>query len=66
MLPMGLRQSLDSFGAFIGPLLAAIFLLLLVNDITMVLWIAVIPACIAVAILILRVHDAHKVRNVLG
>jgi len=53
----GLRQALDSLGAFIGPLLAVIFMLLLANDITMVLWLAVIPAVGAVAILALWVHE---------
>jgi len=52
----GLRQSLDSVGAFIGPLLA-IALLLMFTDITTVLWFAVIPAFIAVAILIAGVHE---------
>jgi len=55
----GLRQALDSFGACIGPLLAILFMLLLANDITMVLWIAVIPAFMAVAIMMFRVHDTR-------
>ncbi len=47
----GLRQALDSVGAFLGPLLALVFMALLANDITAVLWIAVVPALIAVALL---------------
>jgi len=43
----GLRQSLDSLGAFIGPLLALAFMVWLANDITAVLWIAVLPALVA-------------------
>jgi MFS family permease len=47
----GLRQSLDTVGAFIGPLLAIGLLVLLANDVRAVFWVAVIPAFIAVAIL---------------
>lgn len=47
----GLRQALDSVGAFLGPLLALVFMALLANDITAVLWIAVVPALLAVALL---------------
>lgn len=47
----GLRQALDSVGAFLGPLLALVGMALLANDITAVLWIAVVPALIAVALL---------------
>lgn len=53
----GLRQSLDSVGAFIGPLLAILLMLLFENQIQKVLWIAVIPAFITVALLILFVRD---------
>jgi len=47
----GLRQSLDSFGAFLGPLFAVLFMILLVNDIKAVLWIAVLPAFISVMLI---------------
>lgn len=53
----GLRQALDSIGAFIGPLLAVLFMLWLVNDIRAVLWIAVLPAFIAVLLLIVAVRE---------
>lgn len=53
----GLRQSLDTVGAFIGPLLAIGLLLLLANDVRAVFWIAVIPALIAVAILWIAVKE---------
>ena len=56
----GLRQSLDTVGAFLGPLLAIALLMLLANDVRAVFWIAVIPALIAVAILWLAVKEpAH-------
>lgn len=53
----GLRQSLDTVGAFLGPLLAVALMFLLANDIRAVFWIAVIPALIAVAILWLAVKE---------
>lgn len=59
----GLRQSLDTFGAFVGPLLAIAFMVLLANDIQAVYWIAVIPAFISVAILIFAVKEPDKPRS---
>lgn len=53
----GLRQALDSVGALLGPLLAVIFMIALANDIRMVMWVGVIPAFIAVALLMLYVRD---------
>jgi MFS family permease len=53
----GLRQSLDSVGAFLGPLLAVLFMFWLAGDIKAVLWIAVIPAILAVLVLIFAVHE---------
>ena len=37
----GLRQALDSVGAFVGPLLAVVFMIWFANDIKAVLWVAV-------------------------
>ncbi|MCG7852289.1 MAG: MFS transporter [Methanosarcinaceae archaeon] len=56
----GLRQSLDSVGAFVGPLVAVAFMVWLANDIRAVLWVAVIPAFIAVALLVFGVHDPER------
>jgi len=53
----GLRQSLDSVGAFIGPLLALVFMVWLANDIRTVLWVGVIPALVAVVLLALAVRE---------
>lgn len=53
----GLRQSLDTVGAFIGPLLAIALLMLLANNVRAVFWIAVIPALISVAILWVAVKE---------
>ena len=59
----GLRQSLDTVGAFTGPLLAIAFMVLLANDIRAVFWIAVIPAIISVALLIVAVKEPEKPRS---
>jgi MFS family permease len=56
----GLRQSLDSVGAFIGPAAAVGLMVWLANDIRAVLWVAVIPAFIAVALLAFGVHDPER------
>ncbi len=53
----GLRQSLDSVGAFLGPLVAIGLLLLWQNDLRLVLWVAVVPAVLAVLLLIFGVED---------
>src|SRR5688500_9997444 len=53
----GLRQTLDTTGAFLGPLLAIGLLLVLANNVRAVFWIAVIPAFISVAILWLAVKE---------
>ena len=47
----GLRQSLDTVGAFIGPLLAVALMLFWANDFRAVFWVAVIPGVLAVAVL---------------
>lgn len=53
----GLRQALDTVGAFLGPLLAVVFMYLLAGDIKAVLWLAVIPAALAVAVLAFAVRE---------
>jgi MFS family permease len=54
----GLRQSLDTAGAFIGPLLAIGLMWLTSNRIPMVFWAAVIPAFASFALILFMVHDA--------
>jgi len=56
----GLRQALDSVGAFIGPLLAVAFMILFANNITAVLWVAVVPAFLAVLLLVLAVPEPQR------
>lgn len=53
----GLRQSLDTVGAFVGPLIATGLMLLWANDFRAIFWVAVIPACLAVALLIFGVQE---------
>lgn len=55
----GLRQSLDTVGAFAGPLLAVGLMLILANDIRMIFWIATIPAILAVFVILFAVHDGE-------
>ena len=56
----GLRQALDSIGAFIGPLLAVVFMAWFANDIKAVMWVAVVPAFITVAILVVYVREPER------
>src|SRR5574340_1011881 len=58
----GLRQGLDSVGALIGPLLAVAFMIWLADDIRAVMWIAVVPAFIAVALLAIYVREPESGR----
>ncbi len=53
----GLRQSLDTVGAFIGPLLAIALMWALADDIRAVFWVAVIPAALAVLVIVFAVHE---------
>ncbi len=56
----GLRQSLDTVGAFLGPLMAMGLMVLLANDIRTVLWVAVIPAVLAVFLLLVGVQEPQS------
>jgi MFS family permease len=56
----GLRQALDSVGALIGPLLAVALMVWFANDIRTVLWVAVVPAFIAVALLLIYVREPER------
>ncbi|MPZ31963.1 MAG: MFS transporter [Rhodospirillales bacterium] len=53
----GLRQSLDTIGAFLGPLLAIALMFWFADDIRSVLWFAVLPAFLAVALLVIAVPE---------
>jgi MFS family permease len=56
----GLRQALDSVGAILGPALAMLLLLLVTDDIRSVLWVAVVPAVLAVIVLALFVREPEQ------
>jgi MFS family permease len=56
----GLRQALDTVGAFLGPLLAVGLMLLWANDFRAVFWVAVIPGLMAVALLLFGVHEPER------
>jgi MFS family permease len=56
----GLRQSLDTVGAFLGPLVAIALMLLWANDFHAIFWVAVIPALLSVALLAFGVSEPDK------
>jgi len=56
----GLRQSLDTVGAFLGPLLAVGLMLLWADDFRAVFWAAVIPGAMAVALLAFGVREPDR------
>ena len=53
----GLRQAMDTVGAVLGPLAAIGLMLLLLDDIRAVLWVAVVPAILAVIVLVVFVSE---------
>lgn len=53
----GLRQSLDTMGAFLGPLVAIVLMWLTSNHFAVVFWIAVVPAFVAVGLILVAVHE---------
>jgi len=57
----GLRQSLDTVGAFAGPLLGVLLMLLWAGDFRTVFWYAAIPAFIAVLLLVFGVEESPAV-----
>jgi MFS family permease len=59
----GLRQSLDTLGAFIGPLLAIAVMGLTANDFQAVFWIAVIPAFLSAGLIILAVKEPERPKD---
>ncbi len=66
----GLRQSLDTVGAFVGPAIAIALMWLTADNVRLVFWIAVIPAFLALALLIAGVSEPkverRKARNPLS
>lgn len=56
----GLRQSMDSIGAFLGPLLALLAMGWFAGDIRAVLWLATVPAALAVLLLVAGVSEPAR------
>ncbi len=56
----GLRQSLDTVGAVLGPLAAIIFMAIFADNFTTVFWIAVVPAFISLAIIVVAVREPDR------
>jgi MFS family permease len=56
----GLRQSLDTVGAFVGPLLATALMLVWANDFRAVFWVAAVPGFAAVALLVVGVREPAR------
>mgnify|MGYP001137651137 FL=1 len=56
----GLRQSLDTVGAFTGPLLAVGLMLAWADDFRAVFWVAIIPGVLAVALLFFGVREPAR------
>jgi len=65
----GLRQSMDTYGAVAGPLAAVCLMLVFADHIRTVLWFAVIPAMIVLALIVFGVREpahaesAHRFRT---
>jgi MFS family permease len=56
----GLRQSLDTVGAFVGPLVAVGLMLLWANDFRAVFWVATVPGLFAVALLCFGLREPQR------
>lgn len=56
----GLRQSLDTVGAFIGPLAAIALMALSADNFRLVFWIAVVPAFIALCVMVFAVKEPSR------
>jgi len=59
----GLRQSLDTVGAFLGPLLAIGLMWLTADHFRAVFWVAVIPALLSVALIVVGVSEPDRPRD---
>ena len=53
----GLRQSLDTIGAALGPLLAIVFMLLTASNFIAVLWIAAVPGFLSFLVILFVVRE---------
>lgn len=53
----GLRQAMDTVGAFAGPVFAIVLMSASGGDFRLVFWVAVIPAFLAVGVILFGVHE---------
>jgi MFS family permease len=56
----GLRQSLDTVGAFVGPLLAIALMWFTADNYTAVFWVAVIPAFLSLGLIMFAVKEPER------
>ena len=56
----GLRQGLDTVGAFVGPLAAIMLMALSSDNFRFVFWIAVVPAFISLAVMVFAVQEPAR------
>ncbi|MHB1219546.1 MAG: MFS transporter [Alphaproteobacteria bacterium] len=56
----GLRQSLDTVGAFLGPSLAMALMWLTIDSFVTVFWVAVVPAFAALALVVFAVREPAR------
>ena len=56
----GLRQSMDTLGAFLGPLIAMLLMIWTFNDYRFVFWAAVIPALFVLLIIIFGIKEPPR------
>lgn len=56
----GLRQSLDTVGAFLGPIIATLLMMLWANDFRAVFWAACLPAGLCVLLLVFGVKEPER------
>lgn len=57
----GLRQALDTVGAFLGPVLAIVLMLVLADNFRLVFWCAVIPGVLAVLLLAAGIKEPQRI-----
>jgi MFS family permease len=59
----GLRQSMDTAGAFIGPVFASVLMLAFADRFRTVFWIALLPGILAVSLLALGVEEPRSMKG---
>ena len=59
----GLRQSLDTVGAFLGPLLAVALMRLWADDFRAIFWVAMVPGFLAVLVLLIGVQEPPSINQ---